>query len=434
MSEIIAGGNMKKLLSILVGVCLAFSFAGCGGDGNDSSSFDYTKLPFYSEEAVNGSYSYTEEERVRPFWLGNTVYNESVMCLNENGFKEATTMFKPIKVIAVYDWTMKKEYKEGEDWTLTEEGKIRFKEESEVPVFNDNWAYGKDMPTGYTETDDNDVTLNKYRVFDCIDQEGNTKQVIYHEGPLFYSYNLNVTYVYDPAEFNYDCVKSYAGELTGLNAKLANKEDIKMVILGDSISEGCSASKHWNRDPFSPFYGELVKNELERVYGTNVNMTNMSVGGKTSKWGAGVDTSDGGGNNLPRIREIKPDLLVISFGMNDVSSVPAAEFQTYIRKIADTAREANENCQLIFLNSYPGQKDYVRWDKQKAIGQAFEEVSYEYADCLFINMFPVGEEFLKTKRYYEITNNGVNHPNDFMHRVYAMNVLSGIIDYSSLNK
>ena len=39
---------------------------------------------------------------------------------------------------------------------------------------------------------------------------------------------------------------------------------------------------------------------------------------------------------------------------------------------------------------------------------------------------------LETKNYYEIAGNNVNHPNDFIHRVYAMNILSAMLDFENL--
>ena len=39
---------------------------------------------------------------------------------------------------------------------------------------------------------------------------------------------------------------------------------------------------------------------------------------------------------------------------------------------------------------------------------------------------------LKTKNYYEIAGNNVNHPNDFVHRFYAMNVLNAIFDFAAI--
>ena len=38
------------------------------------------------------------------------------------------------------------------------------------------------------------------------------------------------------------------------------------------------------------------------------------------------------------------------------------------------------------------------------------------------------------KNYYELAGNNANHPNDFIHRFYAMNILSAIFDFEALGK
>ena len=48
-----------------------------------------------------------------------------------------------------------------------------------------------------------------------------------------------------------------------------------------------------------------------------------------------------------------------------------------------------------------------------------------------VDMQSVGLDFLSVKRYCEIASNNVNHPNDFMHRVYAMNIMTALYDYKN---
>lgn len=37
--------------------------------------------------------------------------------------------------------------------------------------------------------------------------------------------------------------------------------------------------------------------------------------------------------------------------------------------------------------------------------------------------------FLKNKRYCDMIANNINHPNDFLIRTYAMNLLATLIEY-----
>ena len=163
---------MKKL-SLLLAVVLLFAVCACDGTPPEPQGFDYGSLPFYTADADSLPYSYTEEERVRPFWLGNVMYNETAMFVEEGDTAVARTMFEPEKIIAVRDWTLTKQYEEGKDYTVAEDGTLVRTAESAIPVFQDSWAYGIDMPSGFTEVDGNNVTGNNYRLFDCMDSAGN---------------------------------------------------------------------------------------------------------------------------------------------------------------------------------------------------------------------------------------------------------------------
>ena len=43
------------------------------------------------------------------------------------------------------------------------------------------------------------------------------------------------------------------------------------------------------------------------------------------------------------------------------------------------------------------------------------------------DMTSVWAEFLKRKKYHDITGNGLNHPNDFGHRLYAQVILGLLV-------
>ena len=70
---------MLKKFSLLFGLLLLFaSFAGCGsttpsetpGGDDGGPKFDPTDLPYYVEDTDTLTYSYSEEERLRPFGMG----------------------------------------------------------------------------------------------------------------------------------------------------------------------------------------------------------------------------------------------------------------------------------------------------------------------------------------------------------------------------
>ena len=44
------------------------------------------------------------------------------------------------------------------------------------------------------------------------------------------------------------------------------------------------------------------------------------------------------------------------------------------------------------------------------------------------DMTALTSDILRFKSFYDITGNGVNHPNDFGHRLYAQVILSMLVD------
>ena len=416
---------LTAVMILIVSIC---GFA-CGKKSNNDDGFDYGSLPFYIEDTSTLGYSYTDEERVRPFWLGNVMRNEIVMVSDKNGVVEGRLLFTPTKVLAVYDWKLGVEYEEGVDYTVTG-NKITIVEGSKIPVFNDDWAYGKNMPAGFNQVSDMNVVNNNYRLFDCLDEDGNAIKLTYTEGDLIFKNYIHVSYVYDPAEFDYTLPNTYSNQLPFLTNKLENGEDFTMVVFGDSISEGCSSSAKWDRHPYTPFYGDLVKAELERIYGVNITLHNMSLGGKTTKWAVGTETADGGGGNLMKLRNYAPDLLVIAFGGNDFNGgTTSAVFNANIETIIENAVMANENCQIILINTFPANSVYKssNYDYCAEEYRVFKET---HPECVFVDMKLFTDKMLEVKEYYEVSASNVNHPNDFIHRIYAMNIMCALTDYS----
>ncbi len=428
---------MRKAFCLLLCAAMMLSVAGCGNKSKNTKPaeepFDYGQLPFYKEDISTMAYSYDAADRARPFWLGNVIYNETVMVSEKNGVTEGRLAYPAQKVLAVYDWKLDVKYEEGIDYAVVG-NKITLPEGSRIPVFKDSWAYGIDMPEGYTQISTSDVTGTNYFLFDGFDDNGNGIKVTYTEGSLIYQNYIHVSYAYDPAQFDYTTVPEFRNDLSGLTEKLEKGENINMVILGDSISQGCSASKTWGREPYCPFYGELVQKELERLYDSKVTLTNMSVGGKTSEWGVGIDKTDGGANNLGQLKALAPDFLIVGFGMNDFGgSVSTENFLENIDVIAESALSANPDCQIVFLSPFPPNPKFTAWRNYESARAAYRD-AVSLRAAVFVDLFDLGKKFLEQKEYYEISASNINHPNDFVQRCYAMEILCAVVDYANIGE
>ncbi len=61
--------------------------------------------------------------------------------------------------------------------------------------------------------------------------------------------------------------------------QLNSREPVKVLLCGDSISEGYNASKFTKAKPGCPPYGELVALALQKHYGSPVTFENLAHGG-----------------------------------------------------------------------------------------------------------------------------------------------------------
>ena len=402
-------------------VCLAavaLSSAACGnGGGKESVSdrFDATKLPYYEENIDGISYDYSEKQRILPFWQGNVIYNEQLMIVDKGGRAEGHLLYDALRVISVKDATLKTEYKEGVDYVVNGDT-ITLPEGSSIPVFRDEWAKGNNVPSQYP-----------------LGNAGTGYQmiggVIYTETSLIWGNYIHVTYAYDPASVDRTTVKTFGDELYGLSQKLAKKETIKMTVFGDSISEGCSSSEKWNHDPQCPPYASLLKEGIEILGGVTVELSNPSVGGKDSVWAAEEE-------QVSLISAQAPDLLVLAFGTNDTYvNVEGGVYRRNLKKVISAAKAVNSECQIILIAPFPSNPETKTDEEQEMLVNELKKLSTEDAknekwmDVCLVDMYHAVRPMLEKKKYYEIGANNINHPNDFIHRFYAMNLLSAIFDF-----
>lgn len=408
-------------LAVFLGLFLCF-FAACGTpeqDRKEEEKFDATKLPFYEEEIDTLTYSYTEEERVRPFWQGNVIYNEQLMITEKDGTVQGKLLYTPERILSVRDWKLETEYVEGVDY-LIDGNVITLPEGSSIPVFKDEWSRCENVPSQYPEGN----AGSGYQML--------FGQLLYTESSLIWSNYIHVTYVYDPEDVDRSHVSEYSPDmLYGLTEKIAqtgSDKPLKFTLFGDSISEGCSASKVWGHAPYCPAYGELVQYGLERFGGFDVTFTNLSVGGKDSTWAAEEE-------QLNDLMATESDFVIIAFGTNDsFANLDGNAYRSNIEKIVKAAKTANPECQILLIAPFPSNELSKSKEMHQKVCSTLKAISEEteYLDVGYLSMYEGAADMLEVKNYYEIAGNNVNHPNDFLHRFYAMNILNAIFDFNTV--
>lgn len=206
--------------------------------------------------------------------------------------------------------------------------------------------------------------------------------------------------------------------LPNVIGRLKRKESVRILVMGDSISTGCNASGWADGEPFQPAYPELVRRHLASHYGTRVELENLSISGKTSR--TGVTMSDQGILG-------QPDLVIIAFGMNDSAGVSVADYQKNTAAMIAKIRKACPKAEFILVATMLGNRDWPRL-KQERFPQ-FRDALAELCEpgVALADLTRTWAELLKWKKDRDLTGNGVNHPNDFGHRVYAQMITSLLV-------
>jgi acyl-CoA thioesterase-1 len=97
--------------------------------------------------------------------------------------------------------------------------------------------------------------------------------------------------------------------------------ELLYAAIGDSTAQGIGASK-----PGRSYVGELAKH-MRQVTGKTVKVANFAVSGSTVR-GALLQ-------QLPKLRKIKPDIVTVSIGANNMADFNAEMFENDLQRLFD---------------------------------------------------------------------------------------------------
>jgi lysophospholipase L1-like esterase len=340
---------------------------------------------------------------MQPFWLSNTMYGESVLFLQEdpNGRPSAAVFYRPTKILSVKGSSGEVSYEEGKDYVWNpESSKITLPVGSRIPF---------KKPQDLRRTPGS----QPYRL---THRDGNG-EILFGGGHEYHDMQTVITYEHSPEKWAAP-VPTFAGDqLPNTMKLLAEKKPLTIGLLGDSISTGCNASGCVNTVPFQPAYFDLFAQRLESAYGSKVTLKNFSVGGMASNWGL---------QNVGRVMEIKPDLVIVAFGMNDAAGIPPAQYQENIRQTIAAIHAANPKTEVILVATMLANDGWItlHHDFFPQFRDGLQKLATK--GVVVADMTSIWMELMKRKKDWDMTGNGVNHPNDFGHRIYAQ-VLSTLL-------
>ncbi len=456
----------KKILTLLLVISFMLSLVSCeawnefwtefNGETNGNTNNNTQNPPNGTDKNDNTNNDMISEKYTRPFWVGGTVYDESIMLVAKTDDQgniieapRAKLLFEAEKIESV-TWYFHenngseiKTFTEGVDFIyengyIVAKGGIVHNDILEIDEFSTNMPYVTDkMLTG--EQKFPALTLQS-----DIPSKTSGLYLPFTEGYQIVQMQLSVTYTHAEGAWT-GTIPEYLGDttLSKTFSKLKNKEEVNLLVFGDSISTGANSSSVLGISPNLPTWPQMFAEGLSSYYGGKINLKNTSVGGWTSSngigggtgWVSGVQVNKPGLATQFKSGELKgfaPDIAVIGFGMNDASvELSIDTFCNNIMNMIKTIRQQNSDCEIILLGTMlanPLAKNQSK--NQTEYTEYLVRIAKGYENVSVVDIGAIHQDLLDSGKYYtEMSSNNVNHPNDFFARVYAMNLLSTLIEY-----
>lgn len=384
-----------------------------GGNCRDTLCADFT----LKDESDFDLPRYDNQKYLRYYWDGDIVYNESAMLVkNKDGTLDPVKLLYDIeRIVSVRSADLTERYTENVDYKV-EDGKLIILPDGSIPVMEYGDMYFDAKPeVGEIGVSDG----NGY--FPTVDG----KYEKYEEAGVLYRHQIAVTYTHKH-EKKYTVPPTQSQKFKLFLGKLAKGERVNIAVLGDSISDGCSASGFWKLEPYTPDYFGMLGDYIRTKYAhADVQAVNYSVGGMNSCWG--VTQTD-------KVAALRPDLVILGFGMNDGSSyIDEKDYYANMLQTVDGIRKANPDCAFVVLGTMlPNEKicrkeggPSIRGNQEKYL-TALRRLSKERTGVAVADITTLHKEYLRVKKYRDMTGNNVNHPNDFLVRLYAQTIIKTI--------
>jgi acyl-CoA thioesterase I len=342
--------------------------------------------------------------RLRPFWLSEVMDAESVLFVKEHdsAAAEAALLFVPTKILSVQSSSVEVTYEQERDYVWEPGSRtLTLPEGSRIPcqTVQDLRRPAGSQPHRLTHHDGNG-------------------EILFGGGHEYHDMQTTITYEHELSPWP-GRVPTFSGaQLPHTRARLEAGGPLTIALLGDSISTGCNVSGWAKTAPFQPPFQELFATNLEAVYGSNITLKNFSIGGTDTSWGL---------QNIGPVIESDPDLLILAFGMNDnPAGRPAHGYQANIGAMIEAVRAVKPDTEFILVATMLGNKDwtYIKPELFSPYRDALKKLCAQ--GIVLADMTSIWTELFKQKKDWDMTGNGVNHPNDFGHRIYAQ-VLSTLL-------
>lgn len=328
------------------------------------------------------------------------IYYETVLPLEG---EDIALLFPIEKVLSVHNYGLDVEYKKGIDY-LVKDGRLVILPNGHIKMTKIDEYYSK-KPASI------EICVDNSR---CLYHFDEPRYMMFGEANFMTNRQISITY---KRKGTWDLFRQENQEkkVQRFLNKLQNKEKTTIVFYGDSITVGCNSSGTpygGNVSPFAEPWPIMVTEYLKEKYQTKINYINTAVGGMDSSWGMN--------NYQERVNKYHPDLLVLAFGMND-GNLPKEEHIKKIMAIIDGLRKENPQCEILLISTTVANIESTWFQAQSTYIEEYQKINLN--NVALVDMTHMHMDLLKKKRFKDMTGNNVNHPNDFLARIYAQSIL-----------
>ncbi|HTD97800.1 MAG TPA: GDSL-type esterase/lipase family protein [Mucilaginibacter sp.] len=332
-----------------------------------------------------------EDQYMHPFWKSDTIYNETVLFYSKDGkAADGRFLYTANKILSVKKFDLTTTYKPGIDYILN--GNVITRKENSAMLFRaDTWFDTKKDLAWYNLQ--SQWVLVTYTHHDKWD------------GPV--------------PEYK-------GGRMPKVMAKLKAKAPVKIAAYGMSITRGMDVSSYDTVPPYMPTYVSLFTNRLKKAYHyNNIKLYNAALPGSIVDWGAQYAEK--------YINPIKPDLLIIDFGMNDFWRYTPEQFKGYIQTIIKKVKAGNPNVEFVLLSNMKFDPDYVldsdsykEFYVSNLTGYSRVLKDMEADGIVNLDMNTLSGAIYSRKKAKDCIANPL-HPNDYLARWYAQGLAQLLI-------
>ncbi len=343
---------------------------------------------------------------LEPVWRGDTVYRESLIFVRDEEGRPAVgkLLFPAEEIIAIHRADGTQAFEAGRDFTFTPgEQTLALTPESRIPLLA---AADLFPPVGAPRSIPH-KTGDKSR------------GVLFDNEHWFHDQQVEVTYKHKPGKWAGKIPKLANEQLPRTLARLRAKQPLTLAVSGDSISEGYNASLFSGAPPWMPPYPDLVAAQLRASYGANVKLVNRAVGGWNVARGQG---------DLDALLATNPHLVIIAYGMNDVGGRNPEGYRAAIADMLAQTKKHDADTEVILVATMLGNSQWVHTPREMFRPYRDVLASFVGPGVALADLTDLWEQILRRKREIDVNGNGVNHPSDFGHRLYAQLILALLVE------